>query len=115
MELHLTIIKIQKIKDGEYKTYKLNPETVKRKIGEMIDKDLAAEMDLELAPVAEQLEALELEEYTGTETLKARHWIVDGWMMKKALTLIVGQAGVGKTILMAMLAAALANGQKDTW
>ena len=78
----------------------------------MIDKDLAAEMDLELAPVAEQLEALELEEYTGTETLKAEHWIVDGWMMKKALTLIVGQAGVGKTILMAMLAAALANGQK---
>ena len=105
-------VEIQKIKDGEYKTYKLNPETVKRKIGEMIDKDLAAEMDLELAPVAEQLEALELEEYTGTETLKARHWIVDGWMMKKALTLIVGQAGVGKTILMAMLAAALANGQK---
>ena len=49
----------------------------------MIDKDLAAEVDLELAPVAEQLEALELEEYTGTETLKARHWIVDGWMMKK--------------------------------
>ena len=48
----------------EYKTYKLNPETIKRKIGEMIDKDLAAEMDLELAPVAEQLEALELEEYT---------------------------------------------------
>ena len=104
--------KIQKIKDGQYKDYKLSPETIKRKIGEMIDKDLAAEMDLELAPVAEQLEALELEEYTGTETLKARHWIVDGWMMKKALTLIVGQAGVGKTILMAMLAAALANGQK---
>ena len=60
----------------------------------------------------EFLQPLELYEYTGAEKLEARPWVIPGWIMLKTMTLIVGQPGVGKTILLHMIAYCLANGIK---
>ena len=60
----------------------------------------------------DDLSALHLEEYTGKEEIQQRPWVIFGWILKKALTLIVGQPGVGKTMLMHMLAWCLCTGIK---
>lgn len=57
-------------------------------------------------------EPLDLEEFTGQEKLMAREWVIHGWILKKALTLVIGQAGVGKTIFNIQLAVSLAYGNK---
>lgn len=64
------------------------------------------EPDLGEAPVGE----LEIIEHTGLEKIKPRPWLVKGWMLEQALTLLVGQPGVGKTMLMHMIGYALATG-----
>ena len=56
--------------------------------------------------------AMELHPHTGLEKLKPRPWIIKGWLMKKTLTLLVGQPGIGKTMLLHMFAWALCNGLK---
>ena len=60
----------------------------------------------------DDLSALPLEEYTGKEEIQPRPWVVFGWILKKALTLIVGQPGIGKTMLMHMIAWCLCTGIK---
>ena len=59
---------------------------------------------------SETTDELEVTEYTGTEKINPRPWIIEGWALKKTLTLIVGQPGVGKTMFLAQLAAGLASG-----
>ena len=58
----------------------------------------------------EVIDELELFEHTGLEKIKPRPWLLSGWLLEKALTLIVGQPGVGKTMLMHMIAYALVTG-----
>ena len=53
---------------------------------------------------------LEVNEYTGMEKIQPRPWLIDGWLLKKALTILIGQPGIGKTMLLHMLAYALATG-----
>jgi hypothetical protein len=60
----------------------------------------------------DDLSALTLEEYTGKEEIQPRPWVVFGWILKKTLTLIVGQPGIGKTMLMHMIAWCLCTGIK---
>mgnify|MGYP000035257083 CR=1 FL=1 len=60
----------------------------------------------------DDLSALHLEEYTGKEEILERPWIIYGWILRKALTLIVGQPGIGKTMLMHMIAWCLCTGIK---
>ena len=58
----------------------------------------------------EDLTALPLEEHTGAEKIIKRPWLIFGWIMEAALTLLVGQPGIGKTMLLHMLAYCLATG-----
>jgi len=105
------IKRVERLKEKqEYKKYEYNQKNIDVLTGELFDYQDFKSMDLELAVDAEPLEALELIEYTGNEKLKAREWVVKGWLLKKALTLVVGQAGVGKTMFLAQLATALAYG-----
>ena len=53
---------------------------------------------------------LEVVEFTGMEKIHPRPWLIDGWLLKKALTVLIGQPGIGKTMLLHMLAYALATG-----
>tara|TARA_B100001964_G_scaffold131352_1_gene145145 strand:+ start:3112 stop:5259 length:2148 start_codon:yes stop_codon:yes gene_type:complete len=55
---------------------------------------------------------LEVFEYTGMEKIEPRPWLIEGWLLKKALTLLIGQPGIGKTMLLHMLAYALATGNQ---
>ena len=59
---------------------------------------------------AEVTEELDITEHTGVERIKKRPWLVHGWLLENALTLVVGQPGVGKTMLLHMMAYALATG-----
>ena len=56
------------------------------------------------------IEELEIFEHTGYEKIKPRPWLVHGLLLECALTLVVGQPGVGKTMLLHMLAYSLATG-----
>ena len=58
-----------------------------------------------------KIEALKLYEYTGDEVLHARPWVMPGWVMRKCLTVLAGQPGVGKTMLLHMIAYALVTGR----
>ena len=58
-----------------------------------------------------KIEALQLHTYTGDEVLEARPWVMPGWMMRKCLTVLAGQPGVGKTMLLHMMAYALVTGK----
>ena len=44
---------------------------------------------------AEVTEELEITEHTGVERIQKRPWLIHGWLLEKALTLVVGQC-VGK-------------------
>ena len=59
---------------------------------------------------AEVTEELDITEHTGVERIKKRPWLVHGWLLENALTLVVGQPGVGKTMLLHMMGYALATG-----
>tara|TARA_B100000029_G_scaffold114628_1_gene107147 strand:- start:4459 stop:6642 length:2184 start_codon:yes stop_codon:yes gene_type:complete len=58
----------------------------------------------------EDITELPLAEHTGAEKVTKRPWLIFGWIMASALTLLVGQPGVGKTMLLHMLAYCLATG-----
>jgi len=53
---------------------------------------------------------LEVFEYTGKEIITPRPWVITGWMMEKCLTVLAGQPGIGKTVVLHMLAWCLATG-----
>jgi len=53
---------------------------------------------------------LEIFEHTGCEKIQRRPWLIHGWLLEQALTLVVGQPGVGKTMFMHMMAYGLATG-----
>ena len=66
--------------------------------------------DATLATIEDPTDELEVFEHTGSEKIKPRPWLIEGWALKKALTLLVGQPGIGKTMLLHMLGYALATG-----
>ncbi len=53
---------------------------------------------------------LEVQEHTGEELIYSRAWVLQGWLMEKCLTVLVGQPGIGKTVILHMLAWCLATG-----
>ena len=60
--------------------------------------------------IEDPTDELEVFEHTGKEKIKPRPWLIEGWALKKALTLLVGQPGIGKTMFLHMLGYALATG-----
>ena len=65
--------------------------------------------DFKLPDDAEEPE-LEVFEHTGDEVIRSRPWVISGWLMEKCLTVLAGQPGVGKTVILHMLAWCLATG-----
>jgi len=61
-------------------------------------------------PDAEPLKPLEIFEHTGLEKIKKRPWLMFGMLLVAALTLVVGQPGVGKTMMLHMLAYCVCTG-----
>jgi len=61
-------------------------------------------------PDAEPLKPLEIFEHTGLEKITKRPWMMFGMLLVAALTLVVGQPGVGKTMLLHMLAYCVCTG-----
>ena len=53
---------------------------------------------------------LEVFEHTGDEVIRPRQWVISGWLMEKCLTVLAGQPGIGKTVILHMLAWCLATG-----
>mgnify|MGYP001247574269 CR=1 FL=1 len=58
-----------------------------------------------------KIEPLKLHTYTGNEVLESRPWVIPGWLMRKCLTVLAGQPGVGKTMLLHMIAYGLVTGR----
>ena len=109
----------------DYEVYDLNPKTVEEKIGDAIgvenykfqsewkkpEPDFTQYDDAPpLEEYGEEVKPLEVFEHTGTEVIKPRRWVISGWMMEKCLTILAGQPGIGKTIILHMLAWCLATG-----
>jgi hypothetical protein len=100
------------------KTYDLKIETVEEKIGDAVGiENYKFKSDWEeikaQEPILDELEevtALDAFEHTGKEVIEPRKWVVPGWMMEKCLTILAGQPGIGKTIILHMLAWCLATG-----
>jgi hypothetical protein len=67
-------------------------------------------LDTPPPPDAEPLKPLEIFEHTGLEKITKRPWMMFGMLLEAALTLIVGQPGVGKTMLLHMLAYCVCTG-----
>ena len=97
---------IDRIKNKKiHEKYDVGPKAINNLISTIL-------MDEYKMPDAEELvtEELEITEHTGVERIQKRPWLVHGWLLEKALTLVVGQPGVGKTMLLHMMAYALATG-----
>ena len=115
----------------EYEKYKLTNITIEEKIGDAVgiekfrfqSKWKEAEPveqsfnEYDLPPIEEYgesepevIEDLEVFEHTGKEVIEPRRWVIPGWMMEKCLTILAGQPGIGKTIILHMLAWCLATG-----
>ena len=72
-------------------------------------KQFVSLKDFKLPDDVEEPE-LEVFEHTGQEQITTRPWIVSGWLMEKCLTVLAGQPGVGKTVILHMIAWCLATG-----
>jgi len=66
--------------------------------------------ELKLPAAQPDTTELEIFEHTGLEKITPRPWLIYGLLLERALTLVVGQPGVGKTMLLHMLAYSLATG-----
>ena len=76
-----------------------------------LDQQVAQYGENDIAPLVEEpLEPLEIFEHTGLEKIKKRPWLMFGMLLEAALTLIVGQPGVGKTMMLHMLAYCVCTG-----
>ena len=106
------------VTEKRYETYQLANNTIEEKIGDAVGiEDFKFKSDWEETkapePILDELEevaALEVFEHTGKEVIEPRRWVVPGWMMEKCLTILAGQPGIGKTIILHMLAWCLATG-----
>ena len=106
------------ITNKEYEKYQLANKTVEEKIGDAVGiENYKFNSDWEETkaqePMLDELEevtALDAFEHTGKEVIEPRKWVVPGWMMEKCLTILAGQPGIGKTIILHMLAWCLATG-----
>ena len=106
------------VTNKDYETYDLKIETVEEKIGDAVGiENYKFKSDWEeikaQEPILDELEevtALDAFEHTGKEVIEPRKWVVPGWMMEKCLTILAGQPGIGKTIILHMLAWCLATG-----
>jgi len=58
----------------------------------------------------EEITELEVTEHTWKEKIAPRKWVIAGWLMEKCLTILAGQPGIGKTIILHMLAYCLSTG-----
>lgn len=93
------------IEDREFEKYKIEKDV---SIAEWI-KQFVSLKEYKLPDDPEEPE-LEVFEHTGTEVIEPRKWVVPGWMMEKCLTILAGQPGIGKTIILHMLAYCLSTG-----
>ena len=100
-DAYVSRIKNKKI----HEKYDVGPKAINQTISNIIGEDYFLPEDQE-----EVTDELEIIEHTGVEKKQKRAWLIRGWMLEKALTLVVGQPGVGKTMLMHMMAYALATG-----
>ncbi len=106
------------VTNKDYETYDLKIETVEEKIGDAVGiENYKFKSDWEETkaqePMLDELDevaALDAFEHTGKEVIEPRKWVVPGWMMEKCLTILAGQPGIGKTIILHMLAWCLATG-----
>lgn len=106
------------ITNKEYEKYQLANKTIEEKIGDAVGiENYKFNSDWEETkaqePMLDELDevaALDAFEHTGNEVIEPRKWVVPGWMMEKCLTILAGQPGIGKTIILHMLAWCLATG-----
>ena len=100
-EEYINRIKNKKI----HEVYDVGSKAINQTITNIIQEDYQLPAEEE-----EVTDDLEVEEYTGLEKIQPRPWLIFGWMLENALTLLIGQPGIGKTMLLHMLAYALATG-----
>ena len=106
------------VTNKEYEKYQLDNKTIEEKIGDAVGiENYKFKSDWEeikaQEPILDELDevtALDAFEHTGKEVIEPRKWVVPGWMMEKCLTILAGQPGIGKTIILHMLAWCLATG-----
>ena len=92
-------------KDKDFEKYKIEKD---ESIAEWI-KQFVSLKEYQLPDDPEEPE-LEVFEHTGTEVIEPRKWVIAGWLMEKCLTILAGQPGIGKTIILHMLAYCLVTG-----
>ena len=94
-----------------HEKYNVGLKSINQTISNIVgfDYELPA-ADTITATIEDPTDELEVFEHTGSEKIKPRPWLIEGWALKKALTLLVGQPGIGKTMLLHMLGYALATG-----
>ena len=99
---------------AEQKEYIPKDEYLESLLEKESQQPAAKAVDAPLADIAppddEPLQPLEIFEHTGLEKITRRPWLIFGLLLQSALTLIVGQPGVGKTMLLHMLAYCVATG-----
>jgi hypothetical protein len=106
------------VTNKEYEKYQLANKTIEEKIGDAVGiENYKFKSDWEetkaqesMLDELEEVTALDAFEHTGKEVIEPRKWVVPGWMMEKCLTILAGQPGIGKTIILHMLAWCLATG-----
>ena len=100
-EKYIDRIKNKKI----HEVYDVGSKSINQTITNIIGGEYKLPADEE-----EVTDELDVSEYTGMEKIFPRPWLIDGWLLKKALTVLIGQPGIGKTMLLHMIAYALATG-----
>tara|TARA_R110000751_G_scaffold113248_1_gene212370 strand:- start:454 stop:2628 length:2175 start_codon:yes stop_codon:yes gene_type:complete len=101
-----------------HEKYKVGAKAIQKRIAEIVGHEDVTEEKEYTAPadepvediIDEPLQPLEIFEHTGLEPIQTRPWLMHGMLLENALTLVVGQPGVGKTMLLHMLGYSLATG-----
>ena len=101
-----------------HEKYKVGAKAIQKRIAEIVGHEDVTEEKEYIAPadepiediINEPLQPLEIFEHTGLEPIQTRPWLMHGMLLENALTLVVGQPGVGKTMLLHMLGYSLATG-----
>ena len=100
---------ISRLKDKKiYEKYKPSQKNLDRWIRQFTGITDFGLSELQILDVTEP--DLEVFEHTGNEIISSRPWVVPGWLMEKCLTVVAGQPGIGKTVILHMLAWCLATG-----